>query len=108
MWKWTWNNSKQASSAGNEGIIFSNSGSPQTADLPFDNGGYYTIEGLLDVVKPVTTGITSPLQSTPSAKSLPVYTIDGKALGHTTDIDNALKTLPKGMYIIGKKKYAVK
>ena len=108
VWKWSWNNNKQASPSGNEGIIFSNNGSPQTADMPFENGGYYTAEGLLGVVKPVTTGITSPLQSTLSAKSLPVYTIDGKALGHTADIDTALKTLPKGMYIIGKKKYVVK
>ena len=108
VWKWTWDNAKHASASGNEGIIFSNSGNPQTADLPFENGGYYTIDGLQGVVKPVTTGITSPLQSTASNKSMPVYTIDGKALGYTTDIDSALKTLPKGTYIIGKKKYVVK
>ena len=108
VWKWTWDNAKHGSASGNEGIIFSNSGNPQTADLPFENGGYYTIDGLQGVVKPVTTGITSPLQSTASNKSIPVYTIDGKALGYTTDIDSALKTLPKGTYIIGKKKYVVK
>ena len=32
-------------------IIFSNNGSPQTDDLVFENGGYYTKDGLKAIVK---------------------------------------------------------
>ena len=59
VWKWTWDG-KCYNSNGNEvtasgaptGIIFSNDGSSQTADLTFQNGGYYNKSGvLLGVVK---------------------------------------------------------
>ena len=108
VWKWTWNKNKAANPAGNEGIIFSNNGNPQTGDLPFENGGYYTEEGMQGVVKPVTTGIKRPFQETPSTKKTPVYSIDGRVVGHTANVDEALKTLPKGVYIIGGKKHVVR
>ncbi len=45
VWKWSWNGEKKSQQSPNEGIIF-NDGSKQTADLPFENGGYYTEDGL--------------------------------------------------------------
>ena len=50
VWKWTFNATHRVSqSSTNEGIIF-NDGTNQTADLPFQNGGYYTEDGLQGVV----------------------------------------------------------
>lgn len=43
VWKWTY--SGQSGSRPQK-IIFSNNGNPQTADLLFENGGYYTKDGL--------------------------------------------------------------
>ena len=43
VWKWTYNGTLTTKPTG---IIFNNNGSPQTADLPFENGGYYTKDGL--------------------------------------------------------------
>ena len=48
VWKWTYSGSETSMPAN---IIFSNNGSPQTADLPFQNGGYYNRDGLKGVVK---------------------------------------------------------
>lgn len=52
VWKWKWDGTKQNNTSAKQPamIIFSNSGSPQTADLEFKNGGYYTKDGLKDVV----------------------------------------------------------
>ena len=47
VWKWTYNGTL-TSKPGK--IIFSNNGSPQTDDLIFANGGYYTREGLKGTV----------------------------------------------------------
>ena len=53
VWKWTWDGTKQNNSSATAPamIIFSNNGSPQTADLQFQNGGYYNKDGLKAVIK---------------------------------------------------------
>ena len=43
VWKWTYTGELTTQPAM---IIFSNGGAPQTEDLPFHNGGYYTNSGL--------------------------------------------------------------
>jgi alpha-amylase len=48
VWKWTYTGTLTMMP---EKIIFSNNGAPQTADLPFQNGGYYTEYGLKEIVK---------------------------------------------------------
>ncbi len=57
VWKWTWDGTKQKNSSAQQPakIIFSNSGSPQTADLAFVNGGYYTKDGLNGTVTAIPT-----------------------------------------------------
>ena len=47
VWKWTYTGTLTTMPAQ---IIFSNNGSPQTSDLTFQNGGYYTKDGLKGVV----------------------------------------------------------
>ena len=43
VWKWTYTGTLTTKPTG---IIFNNSGSPQTDDMTFENGGYYTTDGL--------------------------------------------------------------
>jgi len=47
IYRWTTSSEDEPS-----GIIFSNHGTPQTSDLEFVNGGYYTESGLLGVIEP--------------------------------------------------------
>ena len=47
VWKWTYSGPLTTQP---EQIIFSNNGTPQTDNLSFENGGYYTKEGLFGVV----------------------------------------------------------
>ena len=101
VWKWTYKTSdRKNQSSTNEGIIF-NDGTNQTADLAFTNGGYYTEDGLQAVVK-VTTGVSTQFYE--AIKDNNVYTLDGRLV--RTDGD--LQQLPKGIYIINKKKVIVK
>ena len=52
VWKWSWDGTKQNNSSATQPakIIFNNTSSPQTADLPFTNGGYYNKNGLVKVI----------------------------------------------------------
>lgn len=97
VWKWTWNGKKQNNSSATQpqGIIFSNNGSPQTADLNFVNGGYYTNkEGLRGTV---ATGIDNLTIDNPTQNRW--YTIGGTAVE---------KPLRKGVYIQKGKKLVVR
>ena len=49
VYKWTYSGSLTTKPGK---IIFSNNGTPQTSNLPFQNGGYYTRDGLKAVVNP--------------------------------------------------------
>ena len=80
-------------------IIFSNHGSPQTADLKFQNGGYYNEKGL---VKTIPTSIQTINFANDQADK--VYTLDGRLVRTNGSLDN----LPKGVYIIKGKKYVLK
>ncbi len=97
VWKWTWDGTKEKNSSATQPakIIFSSAGSPQTADLPFQNGGYYDKDGLKGVV---TTGIENVNINRNS--SAPIYTIQGVRLPKGV----SLKNLPKGVYIVNGKK----
>ena len=94
VWKWTWDGTRQHNTtvAQPAKIIFSNSGSPQTDDLPFKNGGYYTKDGLFDVVPASIGGIlATPTRTT-------IYSIDGRRMGKDPSV------LSPGWYIINCKK----
>ncbi|MBO7539606.1 MAG: starch-binding protein [Prevotella sp.] len=101
VWKWTWDGTKQSNTSVTKPgmIIFSNHGSPQTADLSFQNGGYYNEKGF---VKTIPTSI----QAINFANDLTdkVYTLDGRLVSPDGRLDN----LPKGIYIIGKRKVVVR
>jgi alpha-amylase len=92
VWKWTWDGTKEKNSSATQPakIIFSSAGSPQTADLPFQNGGYYDKDGLKGVV---TTGIENVNINRNSSAT--IYTINGVRVSGN---------LPKGVYIINGKK----
>lgn len=108
IWKWV----GPASSEGTPtGIIFSvKGGSPQTNDLDYHEGGYYDIvTGFLGDMS--TSGISS-ITSDSNISNVPVkvYTLTGLELRRFaagTKTSDAVKGLPKGMYIVGNRKVAV-
>ncbi len=102
VWKWTY---KGTLTTQPNGIIFSNDGTPQTKDLPFENSGYYTIEGMKANVLTSIDGIAAE-------KSVPVrvYTLDGRlvrSLPKATKSE-ATQGLRPGLYIVNHQKYLVK
>lgn len=104
VWKWTWDGTKQNNSSAKQPakIIFSNNGSPQTADLPFTNGGYYNKDGFQ---AQVATGIES-VTLEPSAEceeSAAIYNLRGQKVG-----TSSLKNLPKGIYIVHGQKVVIR
>ena len=97
VWKWTWDGTKQNNSSAKQPakIIFSNSGTPQTADLPFENGGYYTKDGLKGNV---ITAIQDVHRSTFDVQHS-TYDLQGRRLNQTPK---------KGLYIRDGKKVVLK
>ena len=100
VWKWTWDGTKQSNTSVTKPgmIIFSNFGAPQTADLTFQNGGYYNEKGLQKTI----TNIPAITFTDDNANK--VYTLDGRLVRNNGSLDN----LPKGVYIIGKRKVTVR
>ena len=107
VWKWKWDGTKQnnTSLTKPEMIIFSSEGAPQTADLVFENGGYYVKDGLFGVVESTTAihGI-----ETAHNGLVKVYSLDGRLLRTAKDSHEATAGLPKGIYIINNKKLVLK
>ena len=100
VWKWSWDGTKQSNTSVTKPgmIIFSNFGAPQTADLTFQNGGYYNEKGLQKTI----TNIPAITFTDDNANK--VYTLDGRLVRNNGSLDN----LPKGVYIIGKRKVTVR
>lgn len=91
VYKWTYKGTLTTQPAN---IIFSNNGTPQTADLVFTNAGYYNKDGLMSVV----TGIND-IRIDGANGSLRVYTLDGRLVSR-----QGVDGLPKGIYIVNGKK----
>lgn len=89
VYKWTYTGTDAVNATG---IIFSNNGTPQTDDLEFKNGGYYTTDGLQGVIS-VATGINDI--KTSEAANNASYTIQGVRVGNSY----------KGLVIRNGKKY---
>jgi alpha-amylase len=97
VWKWSWDGKKQNNSSATQPafIIFNNSGQPQTDDLKFENGGYYTNKGLQGNAK---TGIENAVYT--KLPSAAVYRLDGRR------VDS--HQLSKGIYIRDGRKFIVR
>ena len=93
VWKWTYTGTLTTQPTG---IIFSNNGANQTADLDFKNGGYYNTAGALQGV--VVSGIHEA-QATNAAQSY-WYDLRGQRL--------AGEPAGKGIYIYQGKKISTK
>ena len=94
VWKWSWDGTKQNNSSATQPakIIFNNTSSPQTADLPFTNGGYYNKSGLVKVI----TGIEEVRWQKSDGRSDVWYDLSGRRLnGQPTK---------KGLYIVNGRK----
>ena len=79
------------------GVLFSNNGSPQTADFKFENGGYYDATGLLGNVITAAQGIATPIQYV-AMPSQQTYNLQGQRVGKTY----------RGLVISNGKKYLVR
>ena len=93
VWKWTWDGTKQNNTSATQPaqIIFSYNGSAnQTADLDFEQGGYYNRDGLL---VNVATDVQTVRQS-------------GQRAGRVYDLHGRQVRQPKrGVYVVNGKKY---
>jgi hypothetical protein len=92
VWKWSY---KGALTTQPGMIIFNNSDRPQTSDMKFENGGYYTRDGIFGNV---AQGIDSPVFDSQSISI--VYDLSGRR------VDS--QTLKPGLYIINHKKMLIK
>ena len=108
MWKWTWdgksykpNSTTEMTPSGQPTfIIFNNNDNGgQTSDLDFYNSGYYNQAGAL---QGTVAGINTI--RTDAANDDKIYTLDGRQIR----TDGNLQQLPKGLYIVNKKKVIVK
>ena len=94
VWKWTYNGTLTTRPTG---IIFSNNGSPQTNDLPFENAGYYTKDGLKGNV---ITAIQLPISDFFAGKTgHSLYDLQGRRVSHPQK---------NGLYIYNGKKVIIK
>ena len=118
VWKWSWDGNKKSQASPNEGIIF-NDGARQTADLPFENGGYYTESGLAGNV--ITNGISVNKRETITnsryydLQGRRVYNNNRETITKNRSCVPAVASdqrssagLKPGLYIVNGKKYLVK
>ena len=118
IWKWVCADEWSADNMPT-GIIFNNTSSPQTSDLPFTNGGYYTVGGLQYVVEPGVAGVVSTDGSGMKVYSYGgsiiiessepctvwIYSIDGIGFPHRVDAGrNVVSGLGRGVYVVDGKK----
>lgn len=84
-------------------IIFnSGTGSPQSPDFEFTNGGYYGLTGLLTTITK-ESGIAS-VKVNDATTDNNVYSIDGRLVNRNAELNG----LAKGIYIVNGKKVLVK
>ncbi len=98
VWKWTWDGTRQNNTSATQPafIIFNNNGSPQTNDMAFQNGGYYTKDGL----RGVAAGIGAIAADDQRSASSATYDLQGRRLSG--------QPARKGLYIRGGRILLVK
>ncbi|MCR5132289.1 MAG: starch-binding protein [Prevotella sp.] len=104
VWKWTFDGVKQNNTSLTQPsmIIFSNGGSPQTADLVFTNGGYYNQDGLQAQVATGIDEITT--DSSIRHQTSGVYDLQGRLVSSTSNIS----ILRPGLYIVNGRKVVIR
>ena len=85
-----------------DGIIFSGGGN-QTADLTFQNAGYYNKDGLKATVTPA--GVESV--AIKSQQTGQYYDLQGRRINHS-ELQGRNSPLRKGLYIVNGKKIVVR
>jgi len=89
------------------------SGSPQTVDVMYANTDkYYVVSAEMDGTKYKVTDVTSGINGISVDNDVPglvdVYTIDGRMMRHQVESQGATEGLPRGIYIVGKRKVVVR
>lgn len=118
IWKWVYDGDWSADNMPAY-IIFNNTSSPQTKDLPFSNGGYYTVDGLQYTVEPVVSGVAGVdadgmkvysyggliIIESAKPRTVWIYGIDGVGFPQQVDAGrNVVSGLSHGVYIVEGKK----
>ena len=114
-WVWLWQYDGDLTDTPT-GIIFSNNGKPQTADLTFRDGGWYDQNG---DIEPLITAIRSAGNDSAIAKTAAIYDLQGRrvldeGLRMKDESNNPSSLIPhpsslkKGIYIVGGKKIVIK
>lgn len=98
IWEWTYTGTLTDMPAN---IIWNNNGNGenQTSTFAFNNGGYYTKQGITNGIRPATTSKTGLLN---------VYDLNGRVAAQVGSLDAAYFILKAGIYIINGKKYVVR
>ena len=114
IWKWTFTGTVDTSDMPTH-IIFSNAGSPQTDNLEFKNGGYYTINGVDHVVNQTTSSVDGNASASlrayayngtifviaPEATTVTISSIDGRTFTQPVEQgENRIVGFGKGIYIV--------
>ncbi len=100
IWEWTYTGDLKAIPTH---IIFNNGGSPQTADLLFENGKCYDVDGN------AVSAIAAPsADNGVSAKPVKIYTLGGVKVAEVGSKEDARYILAPGVYICNGSKYVVK
>lgn len=118
IWKWVYDGTVSAGDFPTH-IIFNNTSSPQTSDLAFENGGYYTVSGLDHVVAPSGSGIDSAEAGVFAVyghggtvyirsdrhRTVSIVSVDGRvSLRKVAPGTNKIEGLARGLYIIEGRK----
>lgn len=124
IWKWVFDGSYPDGDMPTN-IIFNNTSSPQTADLTFRNGGYYTV-GSVEPVKIIMPGQAGTVDARSVVKkvygskgrifvyssasgTIGIVSLDGKVFRRQVrEGMNVFDGFEKGMYIIEGKKIALR
>lgn len=115
IWKWLYDGNVNASDMPTN-IIFNATSSPQTSDLPFTNGGYYTVGGLQKTIVPSPHSAVNNVKAVslkvwaangqihiaaPVATTVVISTIDGRSYTRFVEMgENVIDGLGKGVYIV--------
>ncbi len=100
IWEWTYSGTLTAVPTH---IIFNNGNGTQTADLLFENGKYYDVNG-----NAVNSIATLSSDDALSGKPVKIYTLGGAKVAEVGSIDDARYILAPGVYICNGTKYLVK
>ena len=103
IWMWEYKGDKTDMPTN---IIFNNGSGEQTADLIYQNGKCYDINGVNSSI-PITTAING-INAAAAKTMVKVYTLNGECVAVMSDLKSSTYTLRPGIYIANGNKFVVR